>query len=120
MVIVRCYVTFLRQGLICVLVDVIILEECCMTSANMQWLFNSDDRIMAHWPVVSLTHLSQASHKGTLANRVDPDQMPQNAASDQGLHCLHQVQRFLQNMIIKKKTNQTLLILEMGLSKELR
>ena len=25
----------------------------------------------------------------TLANRVDPDQTPQNAASDQGLHCLH-------------------------------
>ena len=29
------------------------------------------------------------SIKGTLANNVDPDQTPQNAASDQGLHCLH-------------------------------
>ena len=27
--------------------------------------------------------------KRTLANSVDPDQTPQNAASDQGLHCLH-------------------------------
>ena len=36
-----------------------------------------------------LTHLSLASHKGTVANNVDPDQTPQNAASDQGLHCLH-------------------------------
>ena len=27
--------------------------------------------------------------KGTLANSVDPDQIPQNATSDQGLHCLH-------------------------------
>ena len=42
-----------------------------------------------------LTHLRQASHKsspqikGTLANSIDPDQMLQNAASDQGLHCLH-------------------------------
>ena len=25
---------------------------------------------------------------GTLANSADPDQMPQNMASDQGLHCL--------------------------------
>ena len=24
-----------------------------------------------------------------MANSVDPDQMPQNAASDLGLHCLH-------------------------------
>ena len=26
--------------------------------------------------------------RGTLANSVDPYQMPQNVASDQGLHCL--------------------------------
>ena len=26
---------------------------------------------------------------GTFANSVDPDQTPKNAASDQGLHCLH-------------------------------
>ena len=26
--------------------------------------------------------------KGYLASSADPDQMPQNAASDQGLHCL--------------------------------
>ena len=28
-----------------------------------------------------------------IANIVDPDQMPQNAASDQGLHCLPYMQR---------------------------
>ena len=28
----------------------------------------------------------------TLANSADPDQMPQNAASDQGLHCLLKLQ----------------------------
>ena len=28
------------------------------------------------------------------ANSVDPDQMPQNAASDQGLHCLPYMQRY--------------------------
>ena len=32
-----------------------------------------------------LIHLSLASHKRV--NSVDPDQTPQNAASDQGLHC---------------------------------
>ena len=29
-----------------------------------------------------------------LANSVDPDQMPQNAASDQGLHCLPYIQQY--------------------------
>ena len=33
--------------------------------------------------VIRLTHLCLAS----LANSVDPDQTPQNAASGQGLHC---------------------------------
>ena len=28
---------------------------------------------------------------GTFANSADPDQTPQNAASDQGLHCLLKV-----------------------------
>ena len=40
--------TFVRQGQISVLVAVAILEECCMTSADMQWLFHSDERIVAH------------------------------------------------------------------------
>ena len=29
-----------------------------------------------------------------LANSVDPDQMPHNAASDQGLHCLPRPQKW--------------------------
>ena len=29
---------------------------------------------------------------GALANIADPDQMPQNVASDQGLHCLVKLQ----------------------------
>ena len=32
---------------------------------------------------------------GLVANGVDPDQTPQNAASDQGLHCLHKPQDIL-------------------------
>ena len=31
----------------------------------------------------------------TRTNSADPDQMPQNAASDQGLHCLATIHRFL-------------------------
>ena len=30
-----------------------------------------------------------------LAKSVDPDQTPQNASSDQDLHCLHLIQEFL-------------------------
>ena len=37
---------------------------------------------------LSLTHLSLASHKRDIGS-ADLDQMPQNAASDQGPHCLH-------------------------------
>ena len=29
------------------------------------------------------------THKRDKANSIDPKQTPQNAASDQGLHCLH-------------------------------
>ena len=32
--------------------------------------------------------------KWTLTNSVDPDQTPQNAVSDQGLHCLHLILEF--------------------------
>ena len=30
-----------------------------------------------------------------MQNSVDPDQPPQNAAADQGLHCLSLIQQFL-------------------------
>ena len=37
----------------------------------------------------TLTHISLASFLWEIAaNSADPDHMPQNAASDQGLHCL--------------------------------
>ena len=47
-----------------------------------------------------------------LANSVDPDQTPRNAASDQGLPCLHFGQELILNMVTIK-TIQTLPILEM-------
>ena len=34
------------------------------------------------------------SDRQTLANSEDPDQTTQNAASDQGLHCLPLIQQF--------------------------
>ena len=37
--------------------------------------------------------------KGYLVNSADPDQMPQNAASDQGLHCLQTVYPFFSRNI---------------------
>ena len=42
---------------------------------------------------VSLTNLCLVSHKRTFANSVNLDQTPQNATSDQGLHCLHLIQK---------------------------
>ena len=42
----------LRYGQICVPVAVAILEECCMAFANMQTLFLSGERIVAHGPLV--------------------------------------------------------------------
>ena len=36
-----------------------------------------------------LTHLCLVSNEMDIGNSVDTDQMLQNAASDQGLHCLH-------------------------------
>ena len=35
------------------------------------------------------------SDRQASANSVDPDEMPQNAASHQGLHCLPLIQQFL-------------------------
>ena len=49
--------------------------------------------VPALYPLVCMLFLNplvpSASIKGTLANSADPDQTPQNAASDQGLHRLH-------------------------------
>ena len=69
--------------------------------------------LIAEWTYfrVALAHLCLASHKRDIGNSEDPGQTPQNAASDQGLHCLHKIQEFLLNMVIIK-TNLTRLILE--------
>ena len=40
-------------------------------------------------------YLSQIFGKQAWANSVDQDQMPQNAASDLGLHCLPLIQQYL-------------------------
>ena len=39
--------------------------------------------------ILCLTYISRASFCGTKANRADPDQTPQSAASDQALFSLH-------------------------------
>ena len=36
------------------------------------------------------------------ANSVDPDEMPQNVASQQGLHCLLLIQQFLDTALDSK------------------
>ena len=44
---------FLWHGQIFALVAVAILEECYMASADMQWLFYSGERSMAHEPLIN-------------------------------------------------------------------
>ena len=39
------------------------------------------------------TLITQSNGTDVFANSVDPDQMPQNVASDQGLHCLPCIQQ---------------------------
>ena len=45
--------SFYGNSQIFVLVTMAILEEFCMTPADMQWLFYSVERIVAHWPLVT-------------------------------------------------------------------
>ena len=45
-----------------------------------------------------LTHCSLETPKRVLANIADPDQTPQNAEFDQGLHCLKIVQPYLNHI----------------------
>ena len=45
--------TFLGRYQFSDLIAVAILEECCMASADTQWLFYSVEQIVAHWPLVS-------------------------------------------------------------------
>ena len=42
-----------------------------------------------------LTHLSSVSFKRDIGKQYNPEQSPQVAASDQGLHCLHLGLEFL-------------------------
>ena len=41
-------------------------------------------------------------HRQAWANSEDPDQTPQNAASDQGLHCLPLIKQFLNKLTDSK------------------
>ena len=57
--------------------------------------------------------------KGTMANSVDTDQTPQNAASDRGIHYL----KLIQNFSIKHDNNKNYMkprVLEMERCKDLR
>ena len=63
------------------LVAMIGLEKCCITSACLQWLCHSGERIVARGPLVIEIPIFNA-------NSVEPDQMPHFAACDLGLQCL--------------------------------
>ena len=48
-----CFKTETTQMLILSLAAMTGLEKCCITSAYLQWLFHSGERVMAHGPFVS-------------------------------------------------------------------
>ena len=54
--------------------------------ASLRFLFEDT---LIHWQMKSksLTCISLSSFYGTQTISIDPYQMPQNAASDHGLHC---------------------------------
>ena len=54
------------------------------------------------------------SDRQTLANSVDPDQTPQNATSDQGLHFLPLIQQFA---ILRKLTGSKMDLLKRSIIK---
>ena len=58
---------------------------------------------MIYWHYECLTHFSLEIPERVLANNADPDQMPQNAASDQHVHCLQSVKPF--SLSISKSYN---------------
>ena len=65
---------FLWYGQICVPVAVAILEECCMTFADIQKLFLSVERIVASWTRVHGLMTSQI-FRSTLAFRFISDKL---------------------------------------------
>ena len=52
------------------------------------WGGGGEGLISIHFRAFILTHVRVASFYGTFTNNADPDQTPQNVASDLGLQCL--------------------------------
>ena len=71
--------------------------ECEDKYVHLVFLFGSK--------LTLLTHMCLASHFWDLGNSADPDEMPQNAASDQGLHCF--LTGICVGNIIRKKKKYT-------------
>ena len=76
------------------LVAMIGLEKCCLTSACLQWLCHSGERIVARGPLVifyffsdlrGLTHFSQDTSKRVIGIQCRPRSDAQNMAAIQGL-----------------------------------
>ena len=89
-----------------------------MVDASMECPYSSFLKLeYVHCCVLSLCYLSMiASFSGTYANSTDPDQTPQNVASDQDLHCLS-TKCFIKICIKKKKIPPTALKMKMDGSK---
>ena len=74
---------YLRSAIIVIIRCILVAQGLrkCLTESSDCINFSLTDRYS------DLIHYAQRPIQGTLANRVDPDQTPQNATSDQDLHC---------------------------------
>ena len=60
------------------------------------WVQNN---LLARLWLEEVNTLMPSPIKTAMENCVDPDRTPQNATSDQGLHCLHYTKEFLLNIL---------------------
>ena len=72
-------------------------------SINLQSATYSRDTLPELLQVLYLPKVPY-SDKQALANSVDPDQMPQNAESDQGLHCFPVIQQVFAHRQVVRRT----------------
>ena len=65
----------------------------------LTWSLGLNNAAYVCSPSLHLTHCSLETLKGYLAYSADPDQMLQNVAPDQDIHCLQVVQPFFSQNI---------------------
>ena len=80
-----------QKNVLLVVVHVLITDQCGQDEIQVT-VIDSCTCLVAVMSQCSVKRIICKSMTGILTNSEDPDQTPQNAASDQGLHCLLKLQ----------------------------